>query len=135
MTRNNASKKAIRERMELTGEPYTVAARNLKKFLDTPINVIELGEDGDAWFVEGTTDINEAKTAIKTYLEGLYQSTDEWLPESIEYMMEASADVQYDWFWRPLHAQYPHDEAVLRSKSKHASEYSRQDTFTGIYIH
>jgi len=134
MTKDNATKKAIRERMAITEEPYSVAARNHRQFTETPINVIDLGEDGDAWFVEGTIDIEKARAAIKTTLEGYYQGDDDWLPESLEVLADSKADVRYDWFWRPLFAEYPHDDAVLRNKTQHGSEYARQDLFTGIHF-
>lgn len=132
MTKNNALKKAIRNRMAETSEPYNVAARNLKLSADS-LNVIELGEDGDSWFVEDTLDTELAKTAVKQWLKSVY-GDDDYFSEFVKMLNLSNAEARDDWFWRPVHAEFPQDEAVLRNLENDESEYARQDLFSGVYI-
>lgn len=139
MTKNNASKTAIRERMQQTGESYCVAMRNLESPNPVvPLNVIELGEDTNMWFVEGTADIEEAKEAILKWFKEVNQPFDNhdvfWIDMMHSFPEDAEGVAGDDWFWSPINPEYPEDEAVLKSLYSDKEQYNGEQLFSGVYV-
>lgn len=76
------------------------------------IEVIPLGEDGDLWFVSGTTDAHSAFKAAHDY------DVAEWPGDSpIEGMDPSLVTIKYrtDWAWVPVDPNHPDDEQFLKS--------------------
>ena len=147
MTKDNAQKKAIRERMQQTGEVYSVARRKLE---EAAVEVWELGEDGGKWFIQGTTDLQLAKQLLR-----------EWIDETLavsEYPGKSAAQTELDkktlaeyhayldeqdtvflsgddWFWRPVSEEDPEDEAYIEKVSRTPELYTNQKLHKGILVY
>ena len=139
MTKNNASKNAIRERMQQTGESYCVAMRHLEASnSEIQLNVIELGEDTNMWFVEGTVDVEQAKEAILKWFKEVNQPFDNndifWIDMMHSFPEDAEGAAGDDWFWSPVDPTYPDDETILKSLYSDKAEYNGEQLFAGVYV-
>lgn len=134
MTRNNAQKKTIRDRMVETGESYAVAMRKL----EAAVSVWELGEDGDTWFVEGTQDAVTARKALEEWIFETYGFDSvvavEWVMDWLPYLENAKPVIRADWFWKPAHKEHPDEEAYLRSKEKNLAIHEGEKLMQGCYF-
>jgi len=76
------------------------------------INAYDLGEDGNRWMVEGTLDPDEARKAVRALWgeQGVTADNAEFGPLTCE--------PREDWWWEPLSAEMPDDEAWLRHKNR-----------------
>lgn len=78
------------------------------------IEVIPLGEDGELWFVTGTTDAHSAWKAAEAFdiaeCEG-------WGCSSLEGLDPDLVSIKYrtDWAWVPVDPNHPDDEQFLKS--------------------
>lgn len=132
MTKDNAQKTIIRNRMKRTGESYAVAMRKLQP---PKFEVIELGEDGECWFVVGTLDEKEAITAIKQWIDNIiwpdpgtpagYDHPDE------NYLAYVAGD---DFYFVPAYPDNPDSEYELKKVSKNPSEYKDEELFSGMLV-
>lgn len=123
MTKNKAKKQALREHITQTGESYTKALHELEN-----TTVWELGEDGDSWFIEGTTNLPIALIALKHWIKTTVpEHYTEYLENFTTPMFHH--ETRENWYWQPLHPQYPNDESIL----KHTPQ-NQQPTFKGIHI-
>lgn len=127
MTRNNASKKSIRQRMEWSGESYTVAKHKLETI--SKITVWELGEDGEMWFVENTTDATLAFIAVEQWL------MDCGAPEMVEFKSEWRGVARSSWYWHPIFVKgEPTGESYLCHTEHAKHEYTNERLLTGVLV-
>lgn len=93
------------------------------------INVMPLGEDGDLWFVTGTTDAHSAWKAAHDYDTA---ECSEWGCAQLEGMDPDLVTIQYrtDWAWVPVDPNIPDDEAYL----KHGTEGDGYPRFDGFLV-
>lgn len=128
MTRNNFNKKAIRSRMEQTGEAYNVARRAIE--LSQTI-VWELGEHGGSWFIEGTADNEIALEALKLWL---LETAPDTLKDYTPFNQRLSLQFREDWYWKPIRPEFPKEEAFLTNLDKEPQTGESYKTFKGFYI-
>lgn len=77
------------------------------------ITVFELGEDGDTWFVEGTSDAHSADEAVRGWVERTTGETIEAFIDADE-LVEFNFRFRKDWYWLPGgDPENPMDEAAL----------------------
>jgi len=143
MTTNNAQKEAIRARMSMTGEPYNVARRKLSAVAEDNLTVWELGEDGEAWFVEGTLNQDKAYEAVKQWiiettwidpkstLFSYFHHMDDLPFSSLD---ETRKEARDDWFWKPVDPSHPHSDAYLARQKDPKSGYQGEEIYTGVHL-
>jgi hypothetical protein len=147
MTKDNAQKKAIRSRMQQTGEPYSVARRRLE---ETAVEIWELGEDGGRWFIQGTTDITLAKRVVHEWIDETLavseypEKSSPQLERDKKELAEYHAYVEEqetvflsgeDWFWRPVSKAHPDDEAYIEQVSRTPERHTGQKLHKGVLIY
>jgi hypothetical protein len=131
MTRDNAHKKDIRARMAETGESYATAKRKLEAEL-IPV-VWELGEDGDSFFVEHTTDVEQAKALFLDYVAES-RDNDEWKDEIVAQAKEAEPFVAEDWFWTPYIPGRYDEDLMLYSYARNPEKHNGEPFVKGCYF-
>jgi len=77
------------------------------------LQVLELGEDGDAYFVQGTADVAVAKGRLRTYLEEFLEPAD--VDATFE-QLEPTAG--HAWWWEEDEER---EESILRSEQAQES--------------
>ena len=121
--------------MQQTGEAFCDAKRNTETLSHIPINVIELGDDGGEWFIEGTTEIPEALEAVKKWINQVYSAPDDtWREETLDQLQDAIFTVRSDWYWQPITPEHPYSDVYLRNRSKNPQEYNNEKPFAGVHI-
>lgn len=78
------------------------------------LKVVELGEDGDRYLVEGTTDPRAARTALELRLGDDLSSDDEGVEAAAEL---AAVDARADWWWETFEEG---EDVLLRNAHEHA---------------
>ena len=77
------------------------------------ITVFELGEDGDTWFVDGTSDAHSADEAVRGWVEHTTGETIEAFVDADD-LVEFNFRFRRDWYWLPGGGpENPMDEAAL----------------------
>lgn len=99
------------------------------------LTVIELGEDTDAWFVQGTRDVEAARGAVRNHVrEQLSGASDlELLDEVLTIIGTQSAKVADDWWWQPVDPEEPDGDHYLRTASESATPTSAR-LLTGVWF-
>lgn len=94
--------------------------------------VWDLGEDGENWLIEGTTDGELGLRALALWIE----EVDPEAPAHYENFPEDlrnSFTPRDDWFWRDLNPNHPNEDMELCWKSRDAHRWSGEPLFKGIH--
>jgi len=158
MTQNRSQKQAIRNRMEETGESYAVALRKLQDIEEQNAVLYDLGDETDAWFIEGTTSAFIAKKMICDWVDkamspprgknaaGAWDGY--WTPERIKREEENIREIcdavnsettkiisGKDFFWKAIYPEYPDEEATVEKVSKNPEKHNGEKLITGILVY
>lgn len=159
MTHNRSQKQAIRNRMEETGESYGVALRKLQDIEEKNAVLYDLGDETDAWFVEGTTSSFIAKKMICDWVDkamapprgknargGAWGGY--WTPERIKREEENIREIcdavnsdttkvisGNDFFWKAIYPEYPNEEATIEQVSKDPEKHNGEKLMVGTLVY
>lgn len=98
--------------------------------IDTLI-VHDLGEDSEAWLVEGTMNISEARAAVKEWI--VECMGDEDSVQFVQSLDIAKATVKNNWFWEAL-ADGSTEDDMLTSKDDKPNVSNMTTLFVGVYL-
>lgn len=94
--------------------------------------VWDLGEDGENWLIEGTTDGDLGLKALALWIEEVEpEVADDY--ESFPEDLRNSFTVREDWFWRDLNPAHPNEDMELCWKSRDAHRWNGEQLFKGIH--
>ena len=99
--------------------------------LTNTIIVHDLGEDADAWIVEGTTNKSEAREHVKSWIQECLG--DEDASEYFENVDESRAIVKNNWYWKPLDDAEPTGDQILTSLDDNP-EHEINEVFAGVHL-
>jgi hypothetical protein len=133
MTKNNAHKKNVRERMAQHNESYAVALRKIEANTKPEITIFPLGEDSEQYIIQNVTDFDQSLQIIREWLQEVTPE-DNWFTMWEPWFKEANHIVRNDWFWVPLNEDYPDDESILCNVTQSPDKHKTQTLFTGIYV-
>jgi hypothetical protein len=158
MTQNRSQKQAIRNRMNETGESYAVALRKLQDIEEKNATLYDLGDETDAWFIEGTTSAFIAKKMICDWVDkamapprgksatGAWNKY--WTPDRIKREEENIREIcdavnsetttvisGNDFFWKAIYPEYPDEEATVEKVSKNPEKHNGENLMTGVLVY
>jgi len=102
----------------------------MTKTLESTLIVHDLGVDSEAWLVEGTLNVWEAKNAVKAWIIECMGDED-----SVQYVHEvdqAKAIIKKNWFWEPLADGSIEDDMLTSLDDKPNSEGVQ--VFAGVHL-
>lgn len=94
--------------------------------------VWDLGEDGENWLIEGTTNSDLGLKALALWIEEVEPEAAEGY-ENFPEDLRSSFTLREDWFWRDLNPSYPNEDMELCWKSRDAHRWSGEPLFRGIH--
>lgn len=103
----------------------------MTKTLTDALIVHDLGEDSEAWLVEGTLNVWEARNAVKAWIIECMGDED-----SIQYVAElenSKAIIKKNWFWEPL-ADGSLEDDMLTSLDDKLELPDGVKTFVGVHL-
>jgi hypothetical protein len=100
---------------------------------DEKLIVIEMGEEEDSWFVQGTNDVEAARAAVREHVRGMFAGYLDLAEEVLVQVGTASPTVGDDWWWQPVDPVGPTHEAYLRNAHEHATPSSAR-LLTGVWF-
>jgi hypothetical protein len=100
---------------------------------DEKLIVIEMGEEEDSWFVQGTTNVDAARSAVRAHVRDMFDGHLDLVEEVLVQVGTASPTVGDDWWWQPVDPEEPDDEAYLRNAHEHATPSSAR-LMTGVWF-
>lgn len=141
MTKNKVQKNAVRKIQALTGTAYSEAKRQLSQKethqLLSELTVWELTDDGGVWFVEGTTDEDLARLAVRIWIidtiglwtrDPLARTT---LEDHFLDLNSSKALIRKDWFFKGATVENPDvEEAPLQYAEKY--EHHTEPLYEGV---
>jgi len=94
--------------------------------------VWDLGEDGENWLIEGTTDGDLGLKALALWIEEVEPEVTERF-ESFPEDLRNSFTARDDWFWRDLNPAHPNEDMELCWKSRDEHRWNGEQLFRGIH--
>lgn len=99
--------------------------------MEDTLIVHDLGEDSEAWLVEGTLDVQEARSAVREWI--VECMGDEDSIQFIESLDLAKATIKTNWFWEAL-ADGSTGDDMLTSKDDKLTSIAGVTIFVGVYL-
>jgi hypothetical protein len=100
---------------------------------DENLIVIELGEEDDSWFVQGTDNVERARAAVRAHVRDMFNRHLDLAEEVLVQVGTATSTVGDDWWWQPVDPEEPAHEAYLRNAHEHATPSSAH-LLTGVWF-
>ncbi|REK73665.1 hypothetical protein DX116_09070 [Aeromicrobium endophyticum] len=100
---------------------------------DETLTVIELGQEDDSWFVQGTDDVDRARAAVREHVRGMFAGHLDLAEEVLVQVGTAAPTTGDDWWWQPVDPEEPDHEAYLRNAHEHATPSSAR-LVTGVWF-